>query len=140
MFWLWYTLLINLLVIPLVTKVIAITAMVGISITTVILFKRVFNSDFTIDGWTVSRRKVAISGKGSTSSDQEGKYSSCSSNPSGAEADLYEPMADSLSSANGGDSGTEAQAKESSSYSLRKRLNMNGAEAVAATTAAAVNN
>lgn len=146
MFWLWYTLLINLQLIHMVTKVIAITAMVGISITTVILFKRVFNSDFIIDGWAVSRRRVAISGGNAKGSgDHEGKYSNCSSNPSGAEADLYEPMADSLSSANGGDSGTGSQstgagstAKESSSYSLRKRLN--GAEAVAATTAAAVNN
>lgn len=143
MVWLWYTLLINIHVIHLVTKIIAFIAMGGISITTIILFKRVFNSDFKKDGWTITRRKVVLGGgssKCSTSSDNEGKYSG-SSNPSGAEADLYEPMADSLSSSNDGDTGARTQAngaEESSSYSLRKRLN--GAEVVAATTAAAVNN
>lgn len=144
MVWLWYTLLINLHVIPLVTKIIAFIAMTGISVTTVILFKRVFNSDFILDGWTISRRKVALRGGISkSSSDNEGKCNSgSSSNPSGAEADLYEPMADSFSSGDdSGDTGARTQAngtEESSSYSLRKRLN--GAEVVAATTAAAVNN
>ena len=159
MVWLWYTLLLNMRVIPLVTQVIALTAMLGISFTTVILFRRVLNSDFIVEKWHISRRKTIISNNSTTSSSSTGSQHSCcqqqkstSANPTGYSADLYETMEDSFGSTkneavpNGTPIQNGNQTKISSqvplppnnTYSLRKRLN--GADAVAATTAAAVNN
>lgn len=46
MSWLWYTLILFYDQLPLITRVVAFTSMIGISITTIILFRRILNSDF----------------------------------------------------------------------------------------------
>ncbi|KAJ6216324.1 hypothetical protein RDWZM_007481 [Blomia tropicalis] len=91
MFWLWYTLLINLNVIPWITKAIALTAMTGISITTVILFKRVFKSDFEFDSnGRIQRRLVPL--KSAKLDRDESIKQSPMNGKSKQEYDLYEPM------------------------------------------------
>ncbi|UXI15171.1 asparaginyl tRNA synthetase [Sarcoptes scabiei] len=46
MYWIWHMLLFNLERLPLITKMTGLISMTGISVTTIILFKRIFKSDF----------------------------------------------------------------------------------------------
>ena len=61
MVWLWYTLVTNLDRLPMFTKTTVLVSMVGISITTTVLFKRIFVSDFM-------QQKVTANGLDSESS------------------------------------------------------------------------
>jgi len=136
MFWLWYTLLINLAVIPWITKAIALTAMSGISVTTVILFKRVFNSDFIVEDGRISRRKSSPkSAPSSKATDSSEKVSESQPEP-----DLYEPMEDTYK---GLPEEVEPEKKptgKGKENGFRRRLHGVADNVAAATTVAAVNN
>lgn len=132
MLWLWISLFLNLSIIPWITKSIALCAMFGISITTVILFKRVFNADFIFENGRISRKLTPpksrlISGNGGDgSSEQKLKGGQTETEP-----DLYEPMEDSL--------GSKVHLENEAVNQLRKRLN-SATDQITSTAAAAVNN